>query len=634
MRVLTGAYSMLAHGVPPSAFERVVDVAIKPLLTLLHHRRDVTLQLSLPMSVIEYLDTAHMPLSLLLTDLCRSGKVELLGGSYHQPILSLIGPKDRSNQIEMMTTALRKRFGQRPKNYFCHAQIFHPAYINTLNLCCMETVVTSVEGGSGGGSGYQEEPYLMQEMGKSVTIIPTNDVVNIAVRDYSSHALSFSSLLRLIKELQQTRPDFFMAMVNIDQLVRGGIKGEETAELFSMLLDYGCDPIEEILSLEELPKKGYLPSGWYGYDAKRGSLYTINDLFVRDESMAYLYGRYTSMVEHARLYKKDKDVRRRLESLIQKASAATPYLHDAHASMIRPSVRTLVWRVISEVDSILSSLEDHAYVQTADYDRDECDEQLVISKNLSCVIDSKGGSLDELTYLPSLHNYGDAFAPLAELAVSQSSLHPPHSGEKRRLFTDVILKEGTSIEEYDKRDAHSCLDLGRRRYRVDVLDRKATEFRATVSVSDSPILNGCLEISKHYKVRQNTVFVEITLTNLADDALNFTYGCEVPISLCAKALPISCMLLDGKKGSVVQEAEMVHRAVKTIKVHDEPNSTMLSLVCDSRFTLLKEDYTIDERTTVGDETIYLHTLFMPCWPLSLEGGEQRKITLGLRVERK
>lgn len=634
MRVLTGAYSMLAHGVPPSAFERVVDVAIKPLLTLLHHRRDVTLQLSLPMSLIEYLDTSHMPLSLLLADLCRGGKVELLGGSYHQPILSLISAKDRSNQIEMMTTALRKRFGQRPKNYFCHAQIFNPSYINTLNLCCMETVITSMEGTSGGGSGHQDRPYLMQELGKSVIIIPTSDVVNAAVRDYSARSLSFASLVRLIKELQQTRPEFLMAMVNIDQLVQGGIKAEETEELFSLLLDHGCDSIEEILGEEEVPIKGYLASGWYGYDTKRGALYTINDLFVRDESVAYLYGRYTTMVEHARLYKKDKDVRRRLESLIQRASVATPFLYDAHASMIRPSVRTLVWRTISEVDSILSSLDDHVYVQTADYDHDESDEQLVISKNLSCVIDSKGGSLDELTYLPSLHNYGDAFAPLSELAVSQSSLHPPRSGEKRRLFTDVIIKGGTSIEEYDKRDSHSCLDLGRRRYRVDVLDRKATEFRATVKADDAQILNGCLEITKHYKVRQNTVFVEITLTNLADDVANFTYGCEVPISLCAKTLPVPCMLADGKKGSVVQEGEMVRSGVKTIKVHDEPNSTMLSLVCDSRFTLLKEDYTIDERTTVGDETIYLHTLFMPCWSLSLEGGEQKKITLGLRVERK
>ncbi len=634
MRVLTGAYSLLAHGVPPSAFERVVEHTLKPLLTLLHHRQDATLQLSLPMSLVEYLDAAHMPLSLLLSDLCRNGKVELLGGSYHQPILSLIGPKDRSNQIEMMTTALRKRFGQRPKNYFCHAQIFSPAYINALNICCMETVITSVEGGNGGGTGYQEEPYLMQEMGKSVTIIPTSDVINVAVRDYSSLSLSFASLLRLIKEVQQTRPSFFMAMINIDQLVQGGITAGETAQLFSCLLDHGCDTIEEILGQEEVPKKGYLPTGWYGHDVKRGQLYTINDLFVRDESVAYLYGRYTTMVEHARLYKKDKDVRRRLESLIQRASVASPYLHDAHGSMLRPSVRTLVWRTISEVDSILSSLDDHTYVQVADYDHDEADEHLVISKNLSCVIDCKGGSLDELTYLPSLHNYGDAFAPLGAFAVSQSSLHPPHSGEKRRLFTDVIIKEGAGIEEYDKRDGHTCLDLGHTHYRIDVLDRKATEFRATLKVADTAIIGGSLEIVKHYKVRQNTVFVEITLTNIANDLLAFTYGIEIPISLGAKNLPISCMLMDGKKGTITQESEMVRRGVKTIKVHDEPNSTMLSLVCDTRFTLLKEDYTIEARTTVGDETIYLHTLFLPSWALNLEVGEQKKITFGFRVERK
>ena len=57
-------------------------------------------------------------------------------------------------------------------------------------------------------------------------------------------------------------------------------------------------------------------------------------------------------------------------------------------------------------------------------------------------------------------------------------------------------------------------------------------------------------------------------------------------------------------------------------------------MCDNRFTLLKEDYTIGCRTTLGDETIYLHTLFMPAFTLDLESGEQKKITLGFRVERK
>lgn len=634
MRVLTGAYSQLAHGLPLPAFERVVERVIKPLLTLLHHRRDVTLQLSLSVPLIEYLDVNHMSLSLLLADLCRSDTVELLGSSYHQSILSLIGPKDRSNQIEMMTTFLRKRFGQRPKNFFSYAQIFSPAYINALNICCMETVITSLSNGTTMKGRDEEQPFMMQEMGKSVTIIPTCDALNIAVREYGAKTIAFSALIRTIKEVQRKQLPFMMGMINVDQLVQGGITVAETEELFGLLLDGGSSAVEEILGLDEQVYKGYLPAGWYGHDAQRANLPTINDLFVRDESVAYLYGRYMTMVEQARFYKKDKDVRRRLESLIQRASVGAPYILDAHASMLRPSVRTLVWRTISEADMILSSLADHTYVQVADYDWDEVDEHLVISKNLSCVLDSKGGALDELTYLPSLHNYGDAYALLDEMAISKTCMHPPHSGEKRRLFTDVIISAKTSLEEYDKRDVQMCLDLGRLRYRIEVLDRKATEFKASVTTPAGAIIASPLEVTKHYKVRQNTVFVEITLANAGHECASFIYGCEIPISLFTKSLPVSCMIIDGKKGSMVQESELVRRGVKTVKIHDEPNSTMLSLVCDNRFTLLKEDYTIESRTTVGPETMYLHTLFMPTFELCLESGEQKKITVGFRVERK
>jgi len=58
------------------------------------------------------------------------------------------------------------------------------------------------------------------------------------------------------------------------------------------------------------------------------------------------------------------------------------------------------------------------------------------------------------------------------------------------------------------------------------------------------------------------------------------------------------------------------------------------LVSDTRFTLLKEDYTIEISTLFGDERLYQHTLFMASWPIHLECGEERKFTLGLRVERK
>lgn len=633
MRVLIGAYTQLSHGIPLLAYERVVGSVLTPLLTLLHHRDESVLQLSLSMPLLQWMETTRNPLTLLLRDLCRSEKVELLGGTYHQSILSLINTKDRSNQIEMMTTYLRKRFGQRPKNFFSYGQIFNPSYLNAFTICCMETLIISQEG-NGRTNSTNSEPYLMQELGKSITVIPTCDPISLAVRQFAENTSDFKGLLDAVHNTLNGDDEFCMAMINIDHLVQGGITEKETTELFSLLFDSGSESVEEILIPREIPLKGYLGAGWYGHDLRFEGVGALHDLFVEDESLAYLYGRYTAMVEHARLYKKDKDVRKRLESLIQKASSGAPFLFDSHAAMLRPSVRAHFWRYISEVDSILSSLKDWSYPLVYDYDHDEVDEHLVISKNLSCVVDSKGGSLAELTYLPSLHNYGDAYGPLTQLATSRTSLHPPRSGEKRRLFSDVILASGAEIEEYDKSDSSTVLDLGRRRYNLQVLDRRSTEFRATLVSEESNIIGGQLSISKHFKIRQNTVLVEVVLTNLSEKRITCTYGCEIPLSISVKTLPMVFSLLENKRSTIYESEELVLPQAKSIKMIDEPNSTAVTLISDTRFTLLKEDYTIDITSTLGDEHLYQHTLFMPSWPLELESGQERRITLGLRLERK
>ncbi len=83
-----------------------------------------------------------------------------------------------------------------------------------------------------------------------------------------------------------------------------------------------------------------------------------------------------------------------------------------------------------------------------------------------------------------------------------------------------------------------------------------------------------------------------------------------------------------------EEAEVVVGNVKSFKIFDEPNNTMITLVADTHFTLLKEDYIIDYKTTLAEEQLYQHTLYLLVWPLSLAPGEEQKHTLGLRLERK
>ena len=632
-KVLIGAYSQIPAGSPPPVLERALESVLIPMLTYLHSTDDVVLQLYMSSFLMEWLEKNHPEVNMLIGDLTRMGRVELLTGSYNQSVLSLLSPKDRSNQIELNTTWIRKRYGQRSKTLWCYAQYFNPIYINTLALCCIDRVMISSYN-SIREEEYLEEPFQMHELGKSVQIIPTDSSVGSLVRQYGLGEMNFAQFLHKLKTLmKECASSFCAAMVNLDQLCQGGITAEQTEELFALLLSFDPSSIEEIADPNEPMKRGYLEAGWYGHDCQIGDLSCFNDLFVKDESLTYLYGRFTSMLESARNYKKDKDVRKRLELLLRKMSHGGPFVCDANASMLRSSIRKLVWRYIHEADSVLVAVPDYTYPVSADYDGDDLDEYLTIGKNISSAVDSKGGSLSELTYLPSLYNYGDTFAPLAGFGTSQS-LHPPVPGTKQRIFTDVFFPRLEDIHEYDKRDEKSFLDMGRSTYDLSVLDRRNTEYLAHAACSENPILGSSLSIDKHFKFRQNTVLLEITLTNNGDEEIDCMYGCEMPLSVGSKKLVTSFSVMEDRKLIAYEESEVVVDGVKSFKIFDEPNNTMISLVSDTHFTLLKEDYTIDYKTTVGEEQLYQHTLYLLAWPLSLAPGEEQKHMLGLRLERK
>lgn len=632
MKVLVGAYSQITNAEPMPVYEQALETVCKPLLTHLHACEDAIMQLSLSIPLLDWLDANHGSINLLISDLAKNGKLEMLTGSFNQSILSLLSPKDRSNQIEMTTTYLRKRFGQRSKTLFSYGQVFNPLYINTANLCFIDSIVISTS--SEAGIQQFAEPFIMQEMGKSVSIIPTDDAISTLIGSFARNKIGFGNLVEQIRVYLESKPPFVMAMINLDYLVQGGISAQQTVQLFNLLFGYETCSIEEAYLHNDPPKKGYLQAGWYGNDADKGDLSCINELFVKDESLAYLYGRYTTMVETARLYKKDKDVRKRLEALIQKMSCGTMYVCDANAPMLRSSVRKVFWRYISEADSVLASLKDYSYPVNNDFDHDSLMEYLFIGKYLSCVVDSKGGSLSELTYLPSLYNYGDTFSPLSHFGSTSGNHHQLPPGQKQRLFSDVFLSEQCIMDEYTKRNEQHCLSLGDQVYTLEGVDRRNTEYVATCTTGYSPIIGGILQVTKHFKLRQNTIMVDITLTNIGEEAISCIYGCEIPLSIDSHSFPLSFIQLENKKNLTWDEKEVVLEQVKSLRMYDEPNSTSLTLVGDTRFTLLKEDYSIEIETVLGTETLYQHTLFMASWPLVLASGGEKKVTMGLRIERK
>jgi hypothetical protein len=633
MKILVGAYSQIPSGSPTPVYERALVCVFKPLLTYLYNSDDTVLQLYLSGSVMEWLECNHPEVNMLIADLARKGRVELVSGSYYQSVLSLLSPKDRSNQVELDTTWIRKRYGQRPRTLWCYGEIFNPSYISTLNLCCIDKILISSHDAVH-GTVCKDVPYQMQELGKTIQIVPTDDTVGSLVQRFGAREISFGHLFEQVrKRLDDESSPYCLAMINVDQLCQGNIGEQEVLSLFSLFFERGAMSIEELADPDLTMENGYLQSGWYGYDSPVSDLSCFNELFVKDEALAYLYGRYTSLWETSRSYKKDKDVRKRVDSLLLKIASGSPYVCDANGSMLRSQVRKLVWRYLSEAETVLFSQKDCNYPMDVDYDHDGNMEHLTVGKNLKAVVDAKGGALSELTYLPSLFNYGDTFSPLPGLGNSKA-FHPLEAGKKQRIFNDVLIDPSLHLDEYDKTDPVHCIDLGKNLYDLSVLDRRNTEFLATTNGYAQGFLESDVSVEKHYKFRQNTVLLDITLTNSGDEEVSFSYGTEIPLSFGTQGTVVPFSLMGNKKSNPIEEQEIVVEEVKSLRLLDEPNRTSVTIVADNRFTLLKEDYTIEYTTTLGPESLYQHTLLLPVWQMDLMPGQQQKVTIGLRLERK
>ncbi len=74
----------------------------------------------------------------LLGELSSRGQMELLGGGFYEPILSIIPEEDRRGQVEMMSVFLERHFGRKPRGLWLTERVWEPSLASTLSRSGIE----------------------------------------------------------------------------------------------------------------------------------------------------------------------------------------------------------------------------------------------------------------------------------------------------------------------------------------------------------------------------------------------------------------------------------------------------------------------------------------------------------------
>ncbi len=155
-----------------SEFEKKYQAIYKNIPSFLFEQNERRLAVSLPGPLVSWLSREHKEFTQILSKLTNQKQTELLGGGFYNPVFPLLFPQDRTGQIDLMTSELRRCVGKRPRGMTVFNSIWDNSLITCIQASGMEYVFLD-------SSLIPKErqcylPLLVSEQGKSLNVIATS----------------------------------------------------------------------------------------------------------------------------------------------------------------------------------------------------------------------------------------------------------------------------------------------------------------------------------------------------------------------------------------------------------------------------------------------------------------------------
>lgn len=595
MRISLGLYTEISSSSPVPAFSRALSLVYKPVFSHMYNNPGLRLSLYQSVAMMKYLASSCREVNMLISSLAKRDDIELVTGTYSQAILSLNPPKDRSLQVERMTTLIRRYYGVRASSAFFYGQIWAPSFIHSLRNSGIGSVVISAYKATGREK-VASSSFVMNELGKKVAVRVISDEAAQLVSRYAQGEIGFRDFRSALFSLVSSAPDGSIFFLNIDQLLEGAARNShDDALLPGLIIDLLSSFQESLSLLSDIPAEtpGYLDSGWYGRDAYAYGLHSFNDLFVRSCSFRYLLNRYLMVAETAAQFKKDKAVRKAVESELFHLSIGPLFIHDAQCTPMRLAERRAFWKAIIEAEKCIYDA-DPLFLK-GECDLEEIGESDFIARNkvFTAVLSPLGGGVAELCYKPLAINLLDTRVPFDKSF--------PHV-DMLKSFTDALMVNGRSI------------DLSGRMFSAEMISRTRGECSFACT-------EGSLSLTKHFKLRSQTLVMEASF--VAQEAV---YG-DYTISVCLSLHDMILSSPDQRRQMIVGRLD----DAKTVKYTEPQSGLTVSFSSTEPFSVAEERVRQNQNTSIGIESFELCTRLSFTFPLDQKAGEARTCRFILRA---
>jgi hypothetical protein len=604
--LVLGSHAHIPYGADTGEFEKIYANLLKPFLCGLSKYPQIQAALHYSGVLLHWVERSHPELFMSIEDMMARKQIELLGGGFYEPMLPIIPLQDKIGQIELLTTYLRKQFGKRPLGCWVPTFAWEQNLVSPLAACGMnftflgerqfalaEGAVTN--GTATGGGAYA--PCLCEDQGKLITVFPVLQSMETSL----AGGKRISALLEDFCKRHAQETELFAAIfpprVSADQ-------GEAADRAWNRFFEdlSRCEHFAETVMPGKLVKnlKGLQKLSFSDSSVNADHVSPRRFIIAHPEA-GRIYAKMVFTNVLINQLRGDKSRKDSAHEELWKAQDSSLFCRIDRQGLHNHMLRNAAYGALLGAERITREKVKFApSLVPFDFNMDGAQEWLFQDTKINSYVQSLGGGIFELDYLPKAWNYLNTCG--GRLAFSDRLLPPALKTEK--LAPGAV--EGARL----------CRD---ERYESAELDKVRRKLR--LILRQSPLFPfGTIEIEKTFMLKKDTVCVGYTLINRGTAQETFQFAPEIDLALCGEGDTITRFFAckDAQADAPLTQSSV--RGADSLKIHDLKNEVQIILAGTRPFDgKIAPVYIADNET---NEKLFQAFCIMPVLPVTLAPDEK------------
>lgn len=170
-------------------FEMADNKAYRPMLDVLYEHPDFKVTLHYSGPLLEWLGKNRPQFFQKLAQMIQRGQVEIMGGGFYEPILTILPYKDKVGQIEKMNRFLKNEFAVEAKGFWLAERVWEPHLVKVLADCGIDYVVVDDSHFLEAGVPYSQQYgyYFTEDEGSTIKIFPGSQKLRYLIPFHPVH---------------------------------------------------------------------------------------------------------------------------------------------------------------------------------------------------------------------------------------------------------------------------------------------------------------------------------------------------------------------------------------------------------------------------------------------------------------